>query len=475
MKYKLPSAILRNFSEFVANRLGLYFPEQKWIDLERAIMEISRLHHFDDPLACIHWIIHSLSIPLQIEILANHLTVGETYFFREMNSFDILKKNILPNLIDERKKLNKSLRIWSAPCSSGEEPYSIAILLTMLIPNINEWNITILASDINEVALQRMREGIYTDWSFRETPTSIKNQYFRKITNNRFEILPKIKKMVTPLYLNLSEDCYPDIANATNAMDLIFCRNMLMYFVPEHREKVIRNFYNTLIDGGHLLVGVSETAVVPQDMFKIINYPGATFYKKSSLDESGQIFHHLEEPDFAMTSIAEINDLQFQCLILEDGKKCDIDLQSVKEIEKAFDSPTEKTVSIEPELIEQQFRELANEGKLNEALEYIDKMIKKGKLNPQLYFYRALLLLELGQDDNAIFDCKNAIYLDPDFVLPYFILGNIARKREKTKEAHQYYATVISLLNHCSNDAILPGSEGLSSQRMKDIIRSILD
>lgn len=466
MKHTLSRQILAEFSQFVADKLGLHFPQEKWIDLERAVKEIAQLHHIDDPISCINWIMHSLPYTLQIEILANFLTIGETYFFREKACFEVLKNYIFPELIAKRRH-SKTMRIWSAPCSTGEEPYTIAMMLTMIIPNINEWNITILASDINETALHRMKEGIYTEWSFRESPAGIKAQFFTKAQNNRYIIIPKIKKMITPLHLNLSQDCFPDILNGTNAMDLILCRNMLMYFVEEHRTQVITQFYNSLVNGGHLVVGVSEAALVQNNNFTMVNYPGAIFYKKDPVEALAKAqpnisCYPIQTPDFteplsSKPSVAK--EIKFT-------KKTQIKNNlPIKE-----DSP--KPVS-DPEIVGQQFRHLANQGKLKEALDFMDQTIKVDRFNAFYYFYRALLHLELGQVDKAISGCKNAIYLNPDFVLPYFILGNISHQHGKKKETKKYYEIVLNLLHHYSDDDNLPGSEGLSSQRMKEIIQSI--
>ena len=172
----------------------------------------------------------------QIEILASYLTIGETYFFREKQTFEILEERILADLIKTRRQNERRLRIWSAGCCTGEEPYSIAMLLSKMLPDLKDWNISILATDINPRFLHKASEGVYSKWSFRDCPQGVKERYFRKAKEDRLEILPDIKKMVTFSYLNLVEDSYPSLSNCTNAMDVIFCRNVLMYFAPTDRS-----------------------------------------------------------------------------------------------------------------------------------------------------------------------------------------------------------------------------------------------
>ncbi len=197
----------------------------------------------------------------QIEILASHLTVGETYFFRDKRLFKTLEESILSELIQLRRNSGRYLRIWSAGCSSGEEPYSIAILLSKMIPDIGDWGITILATDINTRFLQKAADGVYGNWSFRDIEPGIKEGFFNQKEDGRFEVLSRIREMVTFSYLNLVEDAYPSLVNNTNALDIIFCRNVLMYFVPELAGKVVRNLHRSLVDGGFLIVSPTESSI----------------------------------------------------------------------------------------------------------------------------------------------------------------------------------------------------------------------
>ena len=241
-------------SEFLAQQMGLHFPAERWPDLARGIDAAALEFRFPDAASCIQWL---LSAPLsrsQVEILSSHLTVGETYFFREPQVFDVLQTHILPALIQSRRQSGQHLRLWSAGCASGEEAYSLAILLQRLLPDFRQWNISILATDINPHALQKAAAGIYGDWSFRNAPPWLREGYFRAIPGGRYEIAPAVRDMVTFSYLNLAADVYPSLLNNTNAMDIIFCRNVLMYFSPQRAQQVIHNLYRCLVDGGWLIV-----------------------------------------------------------------------------------------------------------------------------------------------------------------------------------------------------------------------------
>ena len=277
--------------------MGLHFPKERWRDLERGVNAASRELEIEDGKSCIEWLLSSLPTKSQIEILANHLTVGETYFFRDKELFKTLEKPILSKLIRSRHRNGRHLRVWSAGCSTGEEPYSVAILLSKMIPDLGDWNITILATDISPLALQKAAGAVYGHWSFRDIQPEIKKGFFNQREDGHFELLPRIRKMVTFSYLNLVEDTYPSLFNNTNAMDIIFCRNVLMYFVPELARKVARNFHRSLVHGGLLIVSPTEASISIFSQFTAVRAPGTILYRKEGQPPASDFScRPLEEP-----------------------------------------------------------------------------------------------------------------------------------------------------------------------------------
>ena len=165
---RLTPEILDQLSILVAEQVGLHFPRQRWQDLEKGFNTAAKELGFPDAQALAD---HLLSAPMAkdlLEVLASHLTINETYFFREKRIFEILEWEILPPLLASRRAGERRLRIWSAGCASGEEAYSIAILLHKVLPDLQDWQITVLATDISQRALRKAEQGIYSQWSFRE-------------------------------------------------------------------------------------------------------------------------------------------------------------------------------------------------------------------------------------------------------------------------------------------------------------------
>ncbi len=207
------------------------------------------------------------------------LTTVETYFFRDRGQFTLLRENILPELIEQRQQ-QRSLRIWSAGCSTGEEPYSLAILIKELVPNYQNWNIFILGTDLNMEVLEKAQRGIYNPWSFRMVDNNLKKNYFLPY-KNELKIDETIRKMVTFHHGNLVHDFYPSSLHHIHSMDLIVCRNVFIYFDNLSIATVLKKFYHTLNPGGYLLTGHTELHGQDLGQLKSIIFPESVIYQRS--------------------------------------------------------------------------------------------------------------------------------------------------------------------------------------------------
>lgn len=493
-------------SELIAGRLGLNFPKERWTDLERGLSNAAKELGFKNAEAVAKWCLTNHIDKNQIEILAGHLTIGETYFLREEHSFQLLKTNILPGIIQKRNDTDKRLRIWSAGCCTGEEPYSVAILLNELITDLKNWNISVLATDINPGFLRKAIDGIYSEWSFRNTPGWIKEKYFKKTKNNCYELNPSIRNMVKFFYLNLADYNYPSLLTNTNAMDIILCRNVLMYFKPETVQKVIGKFYNCLLDGGWLLVSQSETSSVLYSNFCTVNFPNAIFYKKDKDNPLANRQAMLHQPftmqDFSTFPMEqekvlpeeEIDDNgtvnQWTFLLVESestekiktaGHEPDIYTETVQAFAEGRNADSVSMILEELSRCPNDSRYLfllariyANEGKLLEALELCKKAIEIDKLNSTYHFLLAVILLECGRVEDAILSLKNVIYLDHNNLLAHFTLGNLVWQNGMIKESQKHFRNALNLAEAFHPEKILPEADGMTAGRIKEIINSML-
>jgi chemotaxis protein methyltransferase CheR len=477
-------------SEQLAAQMGLYYPANRWGDLERGINAAVPALGMKNIETCVRHILSASLARSQIEILARHLTVGETFFFREKKVLHILEERILPELIRACARDHRMLRIWSAGCCTGEEPYSIAMILDRLIHPSVEWNTVILATDINPAFLQKSADGIYNEWSFRAAPAWTKERYFKKKKNGQFEISPHIRKRVTFSYLNLAEDTYPSSASGTEAMDIIFCRNVMMYFSTEGKRKIIQNFHRSLVDGGWLIVSAVEVQGSAFPQFHTRSFPGATLYQKSETPTAAGRAPDCKIPVFiqplplsSASAEPEMNQTHLSDLmgtILPNGENAKKELLAA-----VADSPRWKEKMPEPRADpgrdsretsgahHRTARAHANQGQLGEAIKWCEKAIAADKLDGANHYLMATLQLESGQEGNANRSLLRTLYLDPKFVLAHFALASLQLSQGRKREAARHFDNTLSLLHELPFDALLPESEGLTAGRLIEIIHSL--
>jgi chemotaxis protein methyltransferase CheR len=497
-------------NQLLSEKMGLYFTRERWPELERGIQSAADEFGFDSREECLRWMLDTSLDKQQVEILASHLTVGETYFFRESPAFQALEKHVFPRFIQSKVRPGRPLRIWSAGCCTGEEPYSLAMLLDRLIPGYDHHQVTILATDINPLFLNKARRGLYREWSFRNISPYYRKTYFKTHGQGLYELDSRIKARVKFSYLNLVDDSYPSIFTDTNAMDLIFCRNVLMYFTREQMNQVIRRFYPTLVEEGWLIVGASETANSFFREFQTVNFPGTILYRKKAQSKRfirvgegedlpfpveawnvpekpavgpggfGRARIHKEKkpadpgtangndkkPDTGKDDNAPIRD---SSLILarrlyrkRKNKKAEAVLLSLLDRDK---ENTDAMILLS--------KTLANRGDLDNALDWVERAIQIDKLNPRFHLLMALILIERGENPNARRSLKRALYLDSDCILAQYFMGTLCRQLGDLAAADRHLRNTLKLLKPLRKDKVLPDSEGLTAGRLEKLIESM--
>jgi chemotaxis protein methyltransferase CheR len=270
---------------FVQQHIGFSYADARTGDLIRGFCAACKDMGCVTGDECLSLLIDPDQSGVLKELLVKKLTIGETYFFRDRRLFTHLCTTLLPELIQSRRSGRKYLRIWCAACSSGEEPYSLAILLKYLIPDIDSWDITLLATDINTGSLHAAERGVYSKWSFREEAPVSLTPYVTPSQDGRFEVSPDIKKMVRFSRLNLITDAYPSTLTGTTTMDLILCRNVLMYFSPDLAGEVIDRLHDALITGGWLIVSPQEISYAQRPGFVQVKQSSVFLFRKGAAAE----------------------------------------------------------------------------------------------------------------------------------------------------------------------------------------------
>jgi chemotaxis protein methyltransferase CheR len=479
MELNLTQAEYERFREFILERTGLDFPEDKRHMLNRGLAEVmSQIGCTDSDQ--LYVMLHSRTAHASLwDQVVSALTVGETYFFRNTSHWDTLRQHILPDLMAQREHSSRRIRIWSAGCATGEEPYSIAILLREMIPNLDSWNIYILATDINREALRKAQDGLYSAWSFRGVERHIQDAYFR-LDGRQYVIDDTIKRMVTFSYLNLVGDPYPSLTNNTNAIDVILCRNVTIYFTPQVTTDVVKHLHDSLTDGGWLIPGPSEPNMVYYGDFDTRNFPGTVVYQKAKtlkcqpcVGSAAYVPPFVPQTTVLNTKPIErirpikpavtprLDPFEVALQLLSDGKLDEALVKLHEKLEQAADFvPTYYTLG----------KIYANKGSLEEAQAWCERAIQKDRLHAEPYFTLSLVYQEHGLLDQAIDALKRAVYLDREFILAHYHLAQIYQRQDDQLNARRSLQNAHRLLDGKPRDALVPEGDGLMVGRLRELI-----
>ncbi len=273
----LSDATFRDLRDVVYSLCGIYYTESKKYLLEGRIAKritARGLNSFEDYLS----LLKSPQSRHEINQLFEAITINETYFFRAEQQFEAFEKIIIPEIIKSKSQSgNPIIRIWSAASSTGEEAYTLAMILLEkvkpLFPNVQ---FQILGSDINNAVLETARKGIYKEYSVRNVPPNYLNKYFTK-QGNTYLLSEEVKKIVKFMNLNLYDSV--QMRSIINC-DVIFCCNVLIYFDIPSKQQVVSYLYDSLNKGSYLFIGYSESLHGISKAFKLVHLPRAMAYKK---------------------------------------------------------------------------------------------------------------------------------------------------------------------------------------------------
>ena len=462
------SADLDRFRRLVRETCGLVIPEARRGDLERVIAQTL----VESELESVHDLYKHLKDGAghrTLEAFLGALTVGETHFFRNRPQFEALEYHLLPELIEKRRSTRR-LRIWSAGCSSGEEAYSAAMLLRTLLPDIAEWSITILATDINPEALDRAERATYGPWSFREVPPSMKGRYFKAV-GDRFEVVDEIRALVTFRYLNLVSDSYPSLPTNTLGMDLILCRNVLIYFDDDTVDQVVGRLHSALLEEGNLVVAPAEFSQARFRAFQTLNFPGTVIYKRPAPDHAPAS----DEPSGGIISVTPyLVPHRPPATVIENAAAVP-------------PPPAEVTQEVlDPDCAEDDngraayaaARELAGRLELERATEYVSLAIEQEPLFARAHHLKGLILIELNRFDEALSALRACVFADQSFALGHYTLAGVLTQMKQDIRARRCLAKAAGLLTELDPDVELEDGDGLTAGRlleMIDVQRSLLD
>jgi len=418
------------FQDLISDRIGLYYDYSRITSVESALKK--RLSALGIPSFSEYYkILSSQDEQDELKRLLLLLTIGETCFFRSPDQFKALKQSLLPEIISTRS--SKKIRIWSAGCSTGEEPYSIAIILLDLIQNIGDWDIKIIATDINPIFLEHANKGVYSQRSLRfankDFGPDITDRYFHK-KDGKFAIKDNVKNLISFTTHNLVKEGHL----FKDTFDIIMCRNVLIYYDRETFRNTIENFNNALSDDGVLILGYSESLFGITDTFIPLRFGDAFFYKKRKRDAGKK--EHLPPRARAIAPVSK-----------EPSQKLTPYEQALRYFKKGdFDSG----INLIRETSEDHplsFLTLGNiyfeRNDIAEAINMYQKAVSIKPLSQEAHFLLAISLYKNGKEDNAIEELKRAIYLDKNFAIAHLYIALIHHRRGEIINAKRSYENAL--------------------------------
>lgn len=481
--------LLSLINQRIIELLGLNFPANKSKDLERGMLTAAQEFGIEPNLEKIlAWISSPHFGNNELKALSSALTVNETYFFREKPALNVLKNIIIPELIAQRKDTTRTIKIWSAGCSSGEEPYTLAILLREYFPQLKDWNVTILATDISPAVLQKALNGDYSEWSFRETDDYLRKKYF-KHQGKHWQIIPEIKKMITFSFLNLSKNSYPSSLTNTQEMDVVFCRNVMMYFTEEVIKQVSSRFYSALLPGGWFVTSQVELNDEYFGQFARVQVENGIFYRKVPR-QAKELKLPLEEYQ-STTPIAERHRKPAVAL------KTTVLAKSTAPTRRPMQSPVRENPEHTPDYYfsRRQFqlciegckkalekdagniqlkgllaKSLAHTGHLDKAEQLIVELIGARVNDAELYYLYALILNDRNETPLVEEMLNKALYIDSQHLHSNLMMGQLLRAKGNAKGARIHFRVVLSGIEHHDDAFVMADFDHMTVGRLREMI-----
>jgi chemotaxis protein methyltransferase CheR len=477
------------FQELLVEVSGLYFEEDRNQSLHLALWQRLQHRSYDSYREYYNLLKYHPEGRLELRELLDLITIGETYFFRNRAQFDVLMGSVLP-MIMQRKAASrdKTLRVWSAGCSRGAEAYSIAIAVAEVFPFYKDWTISILGTDINRNGLASAKEAIYNERDVGQLPRECLDKYF-KIRGSSYLLNSDVREFVQFEYHNVVKD--PCVDEKMLNLDLLFCRNVTIYFDGQTTRRVIEKFYNCLAPEGFLFLGHAETLWQVTDLFESMEFPQSIIYKK----RLGPVQEDRMKPFMAFPEI-RIESLPLSAAhippLCRVGSEpaCESGIPGPRpETSTSASSPfsalrvsKSSTEPVGPEKGESppsswggagliplqklgmeecrgptlpslaQATLLANEANYKEAVEILIRIIEADNLSVEAHYLLGLISYKNNNLKEAETQFRKVLYVNPDSVLAYFNLGNVYLFQGKFGEAERAFRNAIWLLDKGPKD-----------------------
>lgn len=451
----------------IIERTGHFYYQDKDDLLWERVRKRLRATALPDSTQYLNLLDDAFSGPAEWGKLETEITIGETFFFRYAEQFAALRDTILPEII-ERKSATRRLRIWSAGCSTGAEPYSLAILVNEILgESLGTWRVNIVGTDINDSFLNLAKQAQFGKWALRSMSAAERERYFLNAGKDQWQVRPEFRSLVRFEKHNLLSLLDGTSPLEFTDFDLILCRNVLIYFHPDTVIRIVASLRDRLAEEAWMLLGHAEPNPVFSAMMEALNLPGTVAYRRGS----GQ------EPPPALSFEQPTRPLKDHVPAPPVPKPVEPAKRQV--LPRPAKAPPKALVSSiapqAPDALLDEVREQANKGDFAAADALCRQVLVVQPLNATLHFYHGLILQGLRRPDDAEKSFLKSIYLDKSFAMAHYHLGLLLLAEGRPGPGRRALTNAARIVAAMPDDCLLDEADGLTALDLRNLIRIHLD
>jgi chemotaxis protein methyltransferase CheR len=453
MPATLGNELMAAYRRLLEERFGLRLSDQQSEQLDQIVPQLLMMTKYASPSELVEAFASGWRADL-LRVLATSMTVGETHFYRVPAQIRALEQVVFPDLVT-RHADDRRLRVWSAGCSTGEEPYTLAMLLRQHLAVPEGWDVDILATDLSQPALEAAQRATYGDWSFRDTPEEVRQRYFHQ-DGRRWRLHEDVVRMVRFEPLNLMADPFPSSGPFGPTLDLIVCRNVTIYFTPEATRRLYARFAEALVPGGWLLLGPSDPIPEAAELLAPVNVPGAVLWRRATPERTA-----------AAPARAQLRPIDRVAAprLKSDDRPRDPGLQPPAAPRRgASHGASPRSVSRRPP-------PLAPSGARLTRVE-AERRVRDRPLDAGGYTWLGMLDLEAGAIEQAVDNLRRATFLSPEDALAQFSLGRAYARLGQSARARTALTHARRLLASMPDDQTVSGGGGIWAAELRQAVEA---
>jgi chemotaxis protein methyltransferase CheR len=451
----------------IIDRTGHFYYQDKDDLLWERVRKRLRATALPDSTQYLNLLNDAISGPAEWGKLETEITIGETFFFRYAEQFAALRDTILPEII-ERKSATRRLRIWSAGCSTGAEPYSLAILVNGILgESLGTWRVSIVGTDINDSFLNLAKQARFGKWALRSMPAEERERYFLGAGKDQWQVRPEFRSLVRFEKHNLLSLLDGTSPLEFTDFDLILCRNVLIYFHPHTVIRIVGALHGRLAEGGWMLLGHAEPNPAFSAMMQTLNLPGTVAYRSGSGEETPAI-PAFEPPKLPLRDLAPLPPAPKPA----EPTKRQILPCPAKASPKA---PVSLANPQPPDALLDRVKAQANSGEFAAADALCREALAEQPLSAALHFYHGLILQALKRPHDAENSFLKSIYLDKSFAMAHYHLGLLLLAEGRSGSGRRALTNAARIASMMRDDHLLDESDGITAMDLRNLVRIHLE